>query len=184
MYSVHVTIAKTYPAMNTLKLLLAPCFCIVFFFQSANENSKQSGLQVFVNWNIFSYQLLSWKLDKSISSSLSRKPRNILNHPCPKPLSHFFISCVVTLIGRNDKVTEVKHQYRFLSYLAVTWRKIATTKKSIFVINIFFSRPPYLCIWQISTLRNQSFNISSKHHPFRRLRLAIKEWHTVNLRWC
>ena len=28
MYSVHVTIAKTYPAMNTLKLLLALCFCL------------------------------------------------------------------------------------------------------------------------------------------------------------
>ena len=60
MYSVHVTIAKTYPAMNTLKLLLALCFCLFvclfvsvfvlfFFFQSANENSKQSGLQVYVN---------------------------------------------------------------------------------------------------------------------------------------
>ena len=27
---------------------------------------------------------------------------------------------LVTLIGRNDKVTEVKHQHSFLSYLAVT----------------------------------------------------------------
>ena len=79
---------------------------------------------------MFSYQRLTWRLDKNISGRLSKKPRIILSHSCLKPLSHFLIYKappisrlkwrVVTLIGRNDKVVEVKpHQTSILfsSYL-------------------------------------------------------------------
>ena len=79
---------------------------------------------------MFSYLRLRWRLDKNISSSSSGKPRIILSHSCLKPLPHFFIykappisrlkRRVVTLIGRNDKVAEVKpHQTSILfsSYL-------------------------------------------------------------------
>ena len=63
--------------------------------------------------------------EKNILSSLSRKPRNTHSQPCLQPLPRFLICkappfshlkrCVVTLIGRKDKVAEVKHQNRFLS---------------------------------------------------------------------
>ena len=93
---------KTYPAMGTLKFLLAPCFlffyyCFFFFlflflffvfFQLDNESSKQSRLQFYVNRNMFSYQRLSWRLDKN---SLSRKPRNSHSQPCLQPLPRFLI---------------------------------------------------------------------------------------------
>ena len=75
---------------------------------------------MYFNRNMFSYQRLTWRLDKNISGCLS----------CLKPLSHFLIykappisrlkQRVVTLIGRNDKVAEVKpHQTSILfsSYL-------------------------------------------------------------------
>ena len=94
---------------------------------------------------MFSYQRLTWRLDKNISSSLSGKPRIILSHSCFKPLPHFLIykappisrlkRQVVTLIGRNDKVAEVKlHQTSILfsSYL----KEKRHDNNPIFVITI------------------------------------------------
>ena len=129
MYSMRVTILKysVSPLFFVLLLLFFFCFCFCFFvfFQLDNESSKQSRLQFYVNRNMFSYQRLSWRLNKNILSSLSRKPRNTHSQPCLQPLPRFLICkappfshlkrCVVTLIGRKDKVAEVKHQNRFLS---------------------------------------------------------------------
>ena len=84
---------------------------------------------------MFSYQRLTWRLDRNISGRLS----------CLKPLSHFLIykappisrlkQRVVTLIGRNDKVAEVKpHQTSILfsSYL----KEKRHDNNPIFVITI------------------------------------------------
>ena len=90
---------------------------------------------MYFNRNMFSYQRLTWRLDKNISGRLS----------CLKPLSHFLIykappisrlkQRVVTLIGRNDKVAEVKpHQTSILfnSYL----KEKRHDNNPIFVITI------------------------------------------------
>ena len=94
---------------------------------------------------MFSYLRLTWRLDKNVSSSLSGKPRIILSHSCLKPPPHFLIykappisrlkRRVVTLIGRNDKVAEVKpHQTSILfsSYL----KEKRHDNNPIFVITI------------------------------------------------